>query len=444
MTPSAKVLLPPQRSVGNCRLPSTNIVVEYLVSFVFIRCRSLRTPANTLIINLAISDFLMMSKTPIFIYNSLYFGPALGSIGCELYGYIGGLTGTVSIVTLTAISIDRYLVIVYPMDPNKRFTGFKSKLCIITTWVYGVIFSTLPLLNVGVGNYVPEGLLTSCSFDYLSNDHMVKMFILIFFCAAWVLPFCVICFCYSRILFVVIEAQKLTRTGATGSVSSRHCKDEEKRRTEIKLAGVVVVVILLWFLAWTPYAIVALLGISGYQHLITPITSMVPALFCKIASCVDPFIYAVTHPRFRSEIKNMFGRGSKHQRRGTARQQSQQYSISISSESGLAEKPPPPPPVPPLQVPQEIRNDSLRSNQSGNIEEIMVLVNIPTTNKFSSQTFSNSGHSTSLNMSSADCLQNASRPPSWYKKPSFATRSTKSSIKSIRGRLSSVKRDPST
>lgn len=159
--------------------------------------------------------------------------------------------------------MDRFLVIVYPLDPNKRFTGVRTKLVVLTIWIYGFVFSTLPLLEIGVGRYIPEGLLTSCSFDYLSKEKLIKNFIYAFFCAAWILPFCIIVFCYTNILKVVVQAEKTARNQKVGSISSRHCKNEEKRRTEIKLAGVVVIVIMLWFLAWTPYAAVALLGVSG-------------------------------------------------------------------------------------------------------------------------------------------------------------------------------------
>lgn len=50
------------------------------------RCRSLRTPANNFVMNLAISDWLMMTKIPIIIHNSLHNGPALGDWGgcCSL------------------------------------------------------------------------------------------------------------------------------------------------------------------------------------------------------------------------------------------------------------------------------------------------------------------------------------------------------------------------
>jgi hypothetical protein len=57
-----------------------------------------------------------------------------------------------------------------------------------------------------------------------------------------------------------------------------------------------------WILAWTPYAVVTLIGTSGYANLLTPLTSMLPALFAKSAACIDPFIYSLNHPKIRHEI----------------------------------------------------------------------------------------------------------------------------------------------
>lgn len=33
---------------------------------------------------------------------------------------------------------------------------------------------------------------------------------------------------------------------------------------------------------------------------------MLPALFAKTACCVDPYLYAFTHPRFKAELNKMF------------------------------------------------------------------------------------------------------------------------------------------
>ncbi|KAI5703664.1 hypothetical protein M8J75_014708 [Diaphorina citri] len=266
-----------------------------LVIIMYLRCRSLQTRANMLIMNLAISDFFMLAKTPVFIYNSLYEGPMLGKIGCEIYGFIGGLTGTVSITTLASIALDRYYVVVYPLDPLKT-TRNRSRLWILFLWLYGSFFASLPLVSSKF-RYVPEGFLTSCSFDYLASDVWTKGFILTFFCAAWVIPFFIITFCYVRICMIVIKS---------GMSASRHAAEQKKRNIEIRLCIVAMGVIGLWFISWTPYATIALMGIFDYHQYITPLSSMIPALFCKAASCIDPYIYAITHPRFKRELIKMF------------------------------------------------------------------------------------------------------------------------------------------
>ncbi|XP_026482135.1 opsin, ultraviolet-sensitive-like [Ctenocephalides felis] len=272
------------------------LIGNSLELLLFVRCRSLRTPSNILVVNLAVSDFLMMSKMPIFIYNSILQGPALGSIGCRLYGFVGGLTGTASICTLSAIAYDRQRIIANPLQPISNVSRSHSRRAVIYIWLYSLIFASIPLSDSKLGSYVPEGYLTSCSFDYLTDTMDAKLFILVFFVAAWVIPFIVIMVSYIKILIVVKQAKEFN------FVVNRRM--DKARGAEVKIAIIIIVIISVWFLAWTPYAIVALLGVFGYGHLISPLGSMIPALFCKTASCVDPFIYAILHPRYRKELNN--------------------------------------------------------------------------------------------------------------------------------------------
>lgn len=225
-------------------------------------------------------------------------------LGCAIYGFLGGLTGIVSIMTLSAIALDRYQVILHPLV---RKTKQRIYIQILFIWLYGGFFSILPLLDVGLNRYVPEGYLTSCSFDYLTKDTSSRIAIAILFTGAWVVPFCIITTSYAAIYKVILQVQK----GQVNMDLSRHCKEIEIRRTEMKVAIVVIGVVSLWFISWTPYAIVALLGVTGHENYLTPSSSMIPALFCKMASCIDPFIYAVTHPRFRTELKNEFRRSQR-------------------------------------------------------------------------------------------------------------------------------------
>lgn len=168
----------------------------------------------------------------------------------------------------------------------------KSRLMILACWLYSLFFAGVPLLDVGLSRYVPEGFLTCCSFDYLTDDVDARIFMFVYFFCAWCVPFIVIAYCYSHILYVVVTA---------GSIQS----NKDKNKQELKLALVVFGVIGLWFVAWTPYSIVALIGISGHAQLLSPLASMLPAFFCKGAACINPFLYATTHPRFRNELRKM-------------------------------------------------------------------------------------------------------------------------------------------
>lgn len=43
---------------------------------------------------------------------------------------------------------------------------------------------------------------------------------------------------------------------------------------------------------------------------------MIPAVFCKASACIDPYVYSISHPRFRKEFGRLFlGRGETDRRR---------------------------------------------------------------------------------------------------------------------------------
>ncbi|KAG8302622.1 hypothetical protein J6590_028534 [Homalodisca vitripennis] len=359
--------------------------------------------------NLAISDFFLLAKMPIFIFNCFYFGPALGALGCESYGFIGGLTGTVSIMTLAAIALDRYYVIVYPLDPLRRTTRQRARVCVLLVWCYGGIFASLPLTGRGLSRYVPEGYLTSCSFDYLDQTFSNRIFILIFFIAAWVVPFSIITFCYTRIYREVIS-------GSSGA-SSRRGQELEKRKTEVRLAGVVIGVVGLWFVAWTPYAVVALLGITGNAHLISPLSSMIPALFCKVASCIDPFVYAVTHPKFRREFQKFFFRGRARRKFEGMHGRTQCWKTESSQVPGMM-----------IGIRQRRPDDSYSEDD---IEEMVVMVDnrLQKGNCFMSSTIAPEEHSLCEITFPLDQRANQKlQHPSWFASP-YPKRDRSTSLK---------------
>lgn len=92
--------------------------------------------------------------------------------------------------------------------------------------------------------------------------------------------------------------------------------DIPRQKSEVKIALLAAILISLWMIAWTPYALVALMGIFGGKELLTPFVSAVPSIFCKTSSCINPFVYSINHPKFQRELQSCFTH--KHnKRRGT-------------------------------------------------------------------------------------------------------------------------------
>ena len=100
----------------------------------------------------------------------------------------------------------RYLVINQPFNVGRKPTCRWAYFMSLSAWLYSAIFASLPLF--GVGKYVPEGFLTGCSFDYLSDDLTTRIFILVFFVGAWIVPMIIIFFSYLSIIRTVVLVRR--------------------------------------------------------------------------------------------------------------------------------------------------------------------------------------------------------------------------------------------
>ena len=62
----------------------------------FCRHKTLRTPSNKLVINLAIMNFIMHSKSWVLIVNGIYGGPILGELGDDFFNIINRVGDIIS------------------------------------------------------------------------------------------------------------------------------------------------------------------------------------------------------------------------------------------------------------------------------------------------------------------------------------------------------------
>nr|ABD64153.1 blue-sensitive rhodopsin [Agriades glandon] len=271
-----------------------------IVIWIFSTSKALRSPSNMFVINLAVFDVMMMLEMPIFVLNSYHHHIVGYQVVCNVYATLGSISGFGGAITNAVIAYDRYKTISCPLDG--RVTKSQALALIMMTWMWSLPFTILPAFRVW-GKFVPEGFLTTCSFDYLTEDSATRMFVLV--CCIWdyFLPIFILCYYYSRLFGAVRTHEKMLREQAKKmNVKSLSNKDDGGASVEIRIAKVAFTIFFLFVCAWTPYAFVTLVGAFGDRSILTPVATMVPAVCAKTVSCIDPWVYAINHPKYRAEL----------------------------------------------------------------------------------------------------------------------------------------------
>nr|WCQ76403.1 long wavelength sensitive opsin 2 [Agrilus zanthoxylumi] len=275
-----------------------------MVVYIFSSTKSLRTPSNLLVVNLAFSDFSMMfTMSPPMVINCYYETWVLGPLMCEIYGMLGSLFGCTSIWTMTAIAMDRYNVIVKGLSAkpmNKKGALFR----ILLIWLFSLIWTLAPMF--GWNRYVPEGNMTACGTDYLTQDWLSKSYIFAYSVFVYFMPLSIIIYAYWFIVQAVAAHEKSMREQAKKmNVATLRSGDAANTSAECKLAKVALMTIALWFFAWTPYLVTNWTGVLQTAS-ISPLATIWCSLFAKANAVYNPIVYAISHPKYKQALHKKF------------------------------------------------------------------------------------------------------------------------------------------
>ncbi|XP_023339009.1 compound eye opsin BCRH1 [Eurytemora carolleeae] len=276
------------------------------VIYIFLKRKEMRSTSNMFIVNLAISDLIMMLTHGLPVGINIFYQRywMWGVLNCKLFAMLGGVCGTVSIFTMIMIGYDRYNVIVKGLSA-KKITKMKAFLMISTVWIYAILSTSGPFL--GWGAYSLEGFLITCSYDYIKEDWNAKSFVLYTLITHFFLPLIGVVFYYSQIAKAVISHERAMKEQAKKmNVESLRQKSDSSENMEVKIAKVSITNVLLWIATWSPYAIVVMIGLSGSYDTLTPIFAGLPSLLLKTNSSLNPVVFAVAHPKYREAIAKEF------------------------------------------------------------------------------------------------------------------------------------------
>ncbi|XP_032755363.1 opsin-5 [Rattus rattus] len=253
------------------------------------RRRKLR-PAEIMTINLAVCDLgISVVGKPFTIISCFCHRWVFGWFGCRWYGWAGFFFGCGSLITMTAVSLDRYLKICY-LSYGVWLKRKHAYICLAVIWAYASFWTTMPL--VGLGDYAPEPFGTSCTLDWwlaqASGGGQVFILSILFFCL--LLPTAVIVFSYSKIIAKVKSSSK--------EVAHFDSRIHSSHVLEVKLTKVAMLICAGFLIAWIPYAVVSVWSAFGRPDSIPIQLSVVPTLLAKSAAMYNPIIYQVIDYRF--------------------------------------------------------------------------------------------------------------------------------------------------
>lgn len=67
--------------------------------------------------------------------------------GCEFYAFCGAVFGITSMITLTAIALDRYLVITRPLATIGMGSKRRTAIVLLGVWLYALVWSLPPFFG---------------------------------------------------------------------------------------------------------------------------------------------------------------------------------------------------------------------------------------------------------------------------------------------------------
>ena len=267
------------------------------------RFTCLQTKTNVFVLNLAIADlFLAVLAMPFTLVSSITYDWIFGTVMCQILGALNSIFCEASICTLTFVSIERFIAIVYPLNYETLITTKRVKIVISCIWLQAVIcvFSTFIFSEFKFLKF--EAV---CTVNWERNFAYTLIFAFIFL----FVPFLITAVLYCIILKTAIRQRRCINVIKVGEISSERCgkkvpTGEKKTKKEYKATVMIAIVIGTFCLCWFPHSI-------GVFCIIDPNCNWDDSFFvattwlAMLNSAMNSIIYGLMNRSFRRAFKSV-------------------------------------------------------------------------------------------------------------------------------------------
>ncbi|XP_061396132.1 neuropeptides capa receptor-like [Musca vetustissima] len=268
----------------------------------------MHSATNYYLFSLAVSDLIFLIfglPTEVFLYWHQY--PFLfGLTFCKVRAYISEACSYVSVFTIVAFSVERYLAICHPLS-SYAMTGFKRALRIIgALWLLSFI-AAIPfgwLSEIQYLSYPPDNETicdsAMCAMFPPEEWYIFEASFLFFF----LIPMVMIFYFYGR-MGAAIRARTEKKLGVQQGSMHKAPRHEQSRKAVIRMLAAVV---LTFFICWLPFHIQRLFIIYGrenkYYFEINEWLFSITGFAYYLSCTINPILYNVMSHRYRVAFKD--------------------------------------------------------------------------------------------------------------------------------------------
>ncbi|CAK1542441.1 unnamed protein product [Leptosia nina] len=292
----------------------TGVIGNVAVCVVIVRHPAMHTDTNYYLFSLALSDLLLLlfglpNDLSVYWHQYPY---SLGVVFCKLRALISEAASYVSVLTIVAFTLERYLAICHPLHIY-AVAGLRRALRIVLAlWALSLLAASpfAHYTTVNYHEYPPDSGNASmesafCAMLELPSWYICELSSFFFF----ILPGLVILCLYVRMGLRIRSTHSHnpgspgTLNGVNGSVHGE-ARQAQSRKNIIRMLAAVVIA---FFVCWAPFHFQRLFFIYGsnvaHYHTVNEYLFLAAGVFYYISATVNPILYNIMSHRYRIAFK---------------------------------------------------------------------------------------------------------------------------------------------